>query len=289
MKSNHIPVFIIIVTGVEFYLKIKKQLDAMDIPSMHISELHFHYYNKGTDFKWLRDNMNKIESAYSIFEDEQSCLVFKNMLSGLIYPAGLPFINLYTEGEYFNTGIWKCGNDDTFCDCGCFDGDTLMDFINCTHGKFNKAYCFELDNKNFITLKKNVSSLNQELQNKINIYNLGVYKENTKATCGYEGESDGCEIISSGNGKPCELVRLDDIIEDCTILKMDIEGAEIDALDGAKKLIQHSKPKLALCVYHRPEDIYEIPLKVKEFCPEYKIYLRHHSYNFLDTVMYAFA
>ena len=75
--------------------------------------------------------------------------------------------------------------------------------------------------------------------------------------------------------------------EKVTLIKMDIEGAELQSLKGAKRIIQHDKPKLAICIYHKPEDMVEIPLYIKELVPEYKLYIRHHSSNVSDTVLYA--
>lgn len=68
---------------------------------------------------------------------------------------------------------------------------------------------------------------------------------------------------------------------------MDIEGSEMEALKGAENTIGKYKPRLAICVYHKPEDIIEIPLKILELNPEYKLYLRHYSYIHTETVLYA--
>ena len=68
---------------------------------------------------------------------------------------------------------------------------------------------------------------------------------------------------------------------------MDVEGAELESLKGAQKVIQRDKPKLAICIYHKPEDMVEIPLYIKELIPEYKLYIRHHSNYIFETVLYA--
>lgn len=72
-----------------------------------------------------------------------------------------------------------------------------------------------------------------------------------------------------------------------TFIKMDIEGSELKALMGAKETIRKYKPKLAICLYHKKEDILEIPLYVKELLPEYKLYIRHHCNKHGETVLYA--
>ncbi|EOS66974.1 FkbM family methyltransferase [Oscillibacter sp. 1-3] len=87
------------------------------------------------------------------------------------------------------------------------------------------------------------------------------------------------------------VATIDEIVEKenpkVTMIKMDIEGSELEALKGAKKTIQRNKPKLAICIYHKPEDMLEIPLYIKSLVPEYKLYVRHHSNSNVETVLYA--
>jgi hypothetical protein len=68
---------------------------------------------------------------------------------------------------------------------------------------------------------------------------------------------------------------------------MDIEGAELEAIKGAKRIIEEQKPKLAICVYHKPEDIWELPELILSYNKEYKFYIRHYSYKDNETVLYA--
>ena len=72
-----------------------------------------------------------------------------------------------------------------------------------------------------------------------------------------------------------------------TFIKMDIEGSEAKALRGAEKTIRRDKPRLAISIYHKPEDYFEIPFLIKEMVPEYKLYIRHHTFNKNNTVVYA--
>ena len=75
--------------------------------------------------------------------------------------------------------------------------------------------------------------------------------------------------------------------EKCTFIKMDIEGSELNALRGAEKTIKKYHPKLAICIYHKPEDIVDIPRYLHQICPGYKMYLRHYSNCDVETVLYA--
>lgn len=68
---------------------------------------------------------------------------------------------------------------------------------------------------------------------------------------------------------------------------MDIEGAELKALEGATECISKYSPQLAISVYHKPEDIIEIPMFIKSLNPKYRFWLRHYSLSWFDTVLYA--
>lgn len=72
-----------------------------------------------------------------------------------------------------------------------------------------------------------------------------------------------------------------------TYIKMDIEGAEGAAIDGAKKIIMEDHPKLGVCIYHKEEDLWELPYKIMKEFPDYKVYIRHHSNTTIETVCYA--
>jgi len=86
-----------------------------------------------------------------------------------------------------------------------------------------------------------------------------------------------------------DTVSIDErfISEKVSFIKMDIEGAETEAIRGAMNIIKRDKPKLAISIYHKKEDIYEIPLLINEICPEYKFYLRHFSSHLCETVLLA--
>jgi hypothetical protein len=85
--------------------------------------------------------------------------------------------------------------------------------------------------------------------------------------------------------------ELDSLVEDLGIrvglLKLDVEGAEIPALKGAVRTLQNQKPKLQVCVYHKPDDLWEIPLLIHQIEPGYQFFLGHHRQGLFETVLYA--
>jgi hypothetical protein len=103
------------------------------------------------------------------------------------------------------------------------------------------------------------------------------------------GKSGTSHNISSTGDTTIQCVSLDEVLFGYkpNFIKMDIEGAEHNAILGAKQLICEYKPQLAISVYHRPQDLWQIPMLIKKWDAGYKFYLRVHQYNGFDLVLYA--
>lgn len=109
-----------------------------------------------------------------------------------------------------------------------------------------------------------------------------------KATLRFVAISNGSSKVAEDGVQQIDVVSLDDVVHDkVTFIKLDVEGSEYKALLGASKIIQNDKPKLAISVYHKPEDIWELPAFISSLNPEYSFYLRHYSTAASETVLYA--
>jgi hypothetical protein len=124
----------------------------------------------------------------------------------------------------------------------------------------------------------------------LQIISKGAWNSNTELPfeCLENGSS---KILDTGTAK-AQFIKLDDLsLNDDSgniVIKMDIEGAEFEALKGAESLIKKKKPRLAVCVYHKPEDIIDIPFYINSIEPEYKFFIRHNCLvNLTETVLYA--
>ena len=94
--------------------------------------------------------------------------------------------------------------------------------------------------------------------------------------------------ISESGDVSVEVDSIDRVsVEPVTFIKMDVEGAEYQGILGARNMIAKYKPKLAICVYHKPEDIWELPQLIHEIRSDYVFYLRHYSFGDVETVLYA--
>ena len=104
-----------------------------------------------------------------------------------------------------------------------------------------------------------------------------------------QGNLSSC--IAEGQGENATRIQVKTIdglnLEKVTLIKMDIEGAELNALKGAQRTIARDKPKLAICIYHSDDDMIRIAEYIHELALGYKLYVRHHTTTFAETVLYA--
>lgn len=173
-----------------------------------------------------------------------------------------------------------------FVDAGCFDGFTTKEFFRWCENK-GYAYCFEPDSKNVGTVLRTLSDETDRYE----LIKKALWSQTTILSMDARGDFATSVTLPNESDRlsRVEAAALDDLLGDkkITFIKMDIEGAEIEALRGAQKIITEQKPKLAISIYHKPEDILTIPQLILEYNSNYKFYLRHYSFSDYDTVLYA--
>lgn len=185
---------------------------------------------------------------------------------------------------YFPLEICPLTDDEVFVDCGAYDGDSIRSFLDQPKKSFRKAYSFEPDPVNFKKLQEDVS-LQAECDS-IVLQCAAVGAHNGTVT--FSG--DGNEASSVGKGEMVvNCVTLDSVLAGAepTYVKMDIEGAELEALNGARGIIQRHAPVLAICTYHVQNHLWKIPLLIDSMHPDYSFFLRPHLLEGWDLVCYA--
>jgi FkbM family methyltransferase len=190
--------------------------------------------------------------------------------------------------QYFTLPeLYPFAKDEIFADCGCFDGYTVKRFAELSGGNYSHIYTFEPNPRQFMNCRKVLKDVPD-----VTVINAGVADDNGEIRFSDRG---ACSCFDPNGDLRVKVVRLDDELSGARVsfLKMDIEGMELAALRGAKKLIESCKPRLAICVYHKVEDIWTIPDYILALNPDYKFYLRHYAatdYDIAtaaDTVLYA--
>jgi FkbM family methyltransferase len=187
------------------------------------------------------------------------------------------------DNQYFPEDIIRLDAGEVFVDCGACNGDSALEFSRRAPA-YEHIYAFEPDPLQFELTK---ALLAFKKTKRCTVFNLALSHSERKLRFIADGGSS--RIDASGELEVC-VNSLDNILLNeayrPTYIKMDIEGAELDALRGAERLIDRDHPKLAISVYHKPEDIWEIPHHILRRHPGYKLYLRQHAV-FTETVCYG--
>ena len=186
------------------------------------------------------------------------------------------------ENQYYDTLQFGC--EEVIADVGCYDCFTTKQYFKLVTDKYKKIYSFEPEPEQFIKCRNLIAEGNYK---NWEIYNCGICDETGKL---FFSANKSCTKISADGDIEVKVIRLDDFFkthEVPTFIKMDIEGAEMSALRGCAETIKKYKPKLAICVYHKPEDIFEIPEYILSLNPDYKLWLRHYTNLVNETVLYC--
>jgi FkbM family methyltransferase len=218
--------------------------------------------------------------AYEHYSDEESKRVVlgsmrTRLLGTMMEPSANP--------QYFEPGIFTLAGDEIFVDGGCFTGDTAEEFIKQTNGKYRRIYGFEPDKNN---LKKAVANLAK--YGNVDVRSGGLWHMTN--TYRFASGAFGNSKIAEDGDTITNTYSLDEFFADKeppTFIKMDIEGAERLALEGAAGLLKACRPKLAICVYHNIQDMYTLPELILKINPGYKLSLRHYSRWYAESVCYA--
>ena len=205
-----------------------------------------------------------------------------------LFDVNFPTKNIFIFA--FNQGVANCGKQyfdifdprdtEVFVDAGAYNGDSINDFLAWVGNKHYKIYaieplsdmCEEIRNKNI----PNVEAINCAAWNRKEML---YFSSNMRGSGVRKNENEGYTV----GGIIDEIVGEDKV----SFIKMDIEGAELKALEGAKETILKWYPRLAICIYHKYEDIYEIGDYILSLNPNYKLYIRHYSTCMWETVLYA--
>ena len=240
--------------------------------------------------KLIMDNLDRIEAVYNLLTDDYSRMVYLNVIMYRLTINVEYILRAYSqEPQYFIQKYRGLDRNEVFVDCGAFIGDSFQKYCYYNTPPA-RAYLFEPDFRNI--KKINTLLQNMNIDTKVKIIEKGVYSQtgNMYFHQDLSGEGSGLTDTLSKDDISIEVTCIDDSINDeVTFIKMDIEGSEMAAVEGAKIHIADSYPKLAICLYHKVSDLWEIPLEIQKMFPRYKNYvLRHHRKISSETVIYVY-
>lgn len=222
---------------------------------------------------WLAKYADKLEMVYKKLADDWSRKVFADILNYKLSGKTEYLFDCVTERKADLQSLFSFADDEAYLDLGAYNGDTVQEFLELTDGRYKNIIAVEPDRRNFAKLEKFAAQLEN-----ITVKHAGIWDEHK--LLGFSDEGGRQSTFLAADKKAVEVDTVDNICAGHKIsyIKMDVEGAEHQALRGGKMLIATARPKMLIAAYHYDNDIFSLPLELWEICPEYKIYLRKHPY-----------
>jgi FkbM family methyltransferase len=260
-------------------------LQLMDIYEVHnpfdlppaLAEIGFQFY---------RDRRKRIESCLDILADDMSREVFLKCLTTHMQriPVAIPMCERLEQ--YTPANIELSRGYSRFLYCGVSVGEMASVFDRI--GKVEELVCFEPDPNQFARLARYLSDNHERIADRVTAMPCAVYNRDSLEPFTFSATSFGSRIVTSGNAS-VQSVAIDHVLPGFkpTFISMDIEGAELEALEGAQHTIRANRPDLAVCVYHAPDHLWEIPLYLHALDLGYKFYLRNYTSFVSETVLYS--
>jgi FkbM family methyltransferase len=233
-------------------------------------------------------NRPDIEAAYSLLADEESQTVFEGKLGYYLSRDKARIDGIRSANTiYFDRSVHDLTSEEVVVDGGAYFGDTLSSFVFESGDRFRSYFAFEPDLVSFDRLA--VEAARDPVRVTAVRAGLGRRTSSGRLLATHGADARLLTGDESG-GEEVPVVSLDQYFEDRrppTLIKMDIEGAEADALHGAARVIEAARPTLAISAYHFPTDLWRIPLLLDELMPGSRLYFRHYTREVDDTVCYA--
>lgn len=220
---------------------------------------------------FIEENEELINRAYDLFDD-YSKSVFAGCVNFMFGGELETLFNVTTpKSEAFNA-FFKPSENEDYLDLGAYRGDTIKELLDYSNGKYSSITALEPDRRTFRKLTEYAG----EMPNTV-LLQKAVWSEDTSVSF---DSAAGRQSAVSDKGELTETVAVDSLCKDkrVTYIKMDVEGAEFEAISGAAKTIAVQKPKLNIALYHRSADIFRLPLLINEINPSYQFHIRRHPY-----------
>jgi FkbM family methyltransferase len=228
------------------------------------------------------DNRLRIATLYLMLADDFSRSVLDGLLlfrltldSTIVGKIASPY-----REEFFAEDVLSFAAGEVFVDGGAFDGDSHQRFAEMAP-QFARAYLFEPDAAICQRAEQRVAS-----DPRVSVCNFGLWSRTGELRFSSTGGMDGA-ICDDGDIR-IQVVAIDEFVHDkVTHIKLDVEGAEEEALLGARRQISHSRPKMAVALYHRAVDLWKIPVLIETLGGQYQYSIRHYSQTMDDSIVYA--
>ena len=236
------------------------------------------------DEDFVRVHQDEMQRAYDLLADDLSREVFLDTVRFKLSGKMEYLRHSESDKDEVFHNLLRPTAEEHFSDLGAYNGDTIRELLHYTDGRFASVTALEPDRRSFRKLNEWASA---NIEGDVTLVQAGAWDKD-EIRC--FSDQAGRQSHVANKGRETQMRALDSVLNGrpCTYLKMDVEGAEREAIAGARQTIEREKPKLNIAAYHRSEDFFELPLLIHSLCKDYELYLRHHPYvPAWDTNLYA--
>jgi FkbM family methyltransferase len=269
------------------------QMKSLGLSILTVPELFWQYPDTFLPFACLAlpeavlEHKDGVRACLDLWHDQPSRheylaqIAWRTTLDSAVLPPCLP-----QDAIYFPSELLELRPDEVFVDCGAFDGDSLRALLRRVPG-IRRFIGIEPDPANRSKLQAFIDERGSEFSSRCTVLPYAVGNHSGTIRFSDTGTAGSC--VNALGSLDIRAERLDVLLADVwpTYIKMDIEGAELMALEGGRKVIGDALPVLAICLYHRSSDLWEIPRLIRSISPDYRLFLRRYSDDCWEQVCYA--
>lgn len=244
------------------------ELYAPDVPVFGEGVFDSEFFNK---------NFEKFNSVYNLLHDCVSKKTYYNIIKYKLTGKIDLLSNCETNVVESYNNIIKPETKSVYVDIGAYNGDTINEYVSYA-GKDISVYAFEPDAKNFVKLSENIKKLDLS---SIKLYNIAAWDKKEDLIFYSRSGRNSAHTTSHATSKAKIITadRVDSYIDEkVDYINIDAEGSDLQALIGLEKVICNFKPTISCAVYHRNQDMFEIPLYLASKYDSFEMYIRHFPY-----------
>lgn len=241
-----------------------------------IEEISEEYYAEHRDlFRKVRDSLadDFSKKSFDAFLDVKMHKKVDSIIPYVVKPQ-----------YFFRPAPWGGRKDDVLFNAGAYTGGTLLDFVKSRDGEYGGIISCEPDPDNY---EKLLQTIREHGIKNVTAHQVGLYSE--KATLRFSATGNEEAKIAASGEVELPVDSIDNLVGEgrVSIINMDIEGAELDALRGGKGTITRCRPILMVSAYHKRDDLFQIYNFLSDTLDGYRYYFRCHRPLAIDGVLYA--
>ncbi len=225
------------------------------------------------DKRFYKEHRSELESAFDMMADDLSRQTLENVINFKL-SGNIDFLTkIFSDKDEAFRHILCLEKSESFLDLGAYRGDTIQEFLTYTNGCYSHITALEPDAKTFRKLKIYAGKMPN-----VQLFNMGIWNDDTDLK--FDASLGRGSSIRASGTQSLAVTKIDTLYRrhPLTILKMDVEGSEHQALLGGINTLQRDKPKINMALYHRSEDLFDLPLLLHQINPSYRFYLRQHPH-----------